>query len=297
MQDPSSSAAVTYFLPASLALICFAMGLGLKASDFIQLMRKPSAAIIGLIGQLVLLPALAFLIAYGTNLPTYFAVGLVLVAACPGGAHSNLLSYLAKGDVALSVSLTAVSGLICVVSIPFYVYLASIFFVGESQRPIDLSLVDTLSQLTLIILLPILIGMMINRYMKNVTILRKLVKMIAVFLLALIVVGAAMKGWAKVAQFAAEIGVAVVLLNLSGMAIGAILAKSFGLPGAQIATLSIEVGVQNTTLAFGLAMTVLNSFDVAVPAIVYALWVYIAAFTVICISRSLLKGSFKFKTS
>ena len=287
----ASNAAVTYFLPFSLAMITLAMGLGLTLNDFKSLWQKPKAATLGVIGQILLLPGLAFLIAWALQLPAAFAVGLVLVSACPGGAHSNLFTNLAKGDVALSISLTAISGLICIVSIPTYVYLSTITFTDNSAV-IELPVAHTVIQLLLIVILPLIIGMSIkHRWSAAAATAEKIVKGIAVALLALIIVGAVAKGWENVVKYAAQVGLAIVLLNVLAMGMGALLAKSGRLPGRQIAAVTMEVGVQNTTLAFGIAMSLLDNFMIAIPAMIYALWVYVAAFSTILISRKLLKNA------
>ncbi|CAA0104482.1 Pantothenate precursors transporter PanS [BD1-7 clade bacterium] len=285
----ASDAAVTYFLPFSLAMITLAMGLDLKLGDFKALWQKPKAAMIGIIGQIFLLPGLAFAIAWALQLPAEFAVGLVLVSACPGGAHSNLFTNLAKGDVALSISLTAISGLICIVSIPAYVYLSTITFTNSSEV-IQLPITHTVLQLLLIVIVPLIVGMFIkHRWEKPAIIAEKIVKGFAVLLLALIIVGAVAKGWDNVVKYAAEVGAAIILLNVLAMSMGALLAKIGRLPGQQIAAITMEVGVQNTTLAFGIAMSLLDNFMIAIPAMIYALWVYIAAFSSVLVSRRLLK--------
>lgn len=288
MSAATQDLAVSYFLPASLGLMTFAMGLGLNIHDFKILYSKPKATIVGVLGQLLLLPILAFGLAILFQLPAPSAIGLVLLAACPGGAHSNLMANLAKGDVALSVALTALSGLACVITIPAYVYLATSWFTSESTL-IALSFKDTFLQLLSIVIIPLMLGMLLRHGLKEKThVLEKIIKGFAVFLLALIILGAAANSFEKVMSYAKDIGLAVISLNIIAMGLGALLAKWATLPGKQVATLTMEVGVQNTTLAFALAMTVLDSLETAIPAMVYALWVYIAALIVIIISRKLL---------
>jgi BASS family bile acid:Na+ symporter len=277
--------AVNYFLPFSLAMITLAMGLSLLLDDFNNLWRQPKPALIGIVGQIILLPAVAFAIAALLNLSPAFAVGLVLVASCPGGAHSNLFTSLARGDIALSVSLTAISGLICIVSIPLYVYLATITFT-DSTEVIHLPLKETILQLLAIVIVPLGIGMSIRRYFVYIAgVAEKIVKRIAVLLLVMIIIGATSNGWENMVKYTQEVGIAIILLNLSAMLMGAGIALKAKLPGPQIAAITMEVGIQNTTLAFGIAMTLLDSFMIAIPAMIYALWVYIAAFTMVFISR------------
>ena len=140
----------------------FAMSLGLNVNDFKALYGKPKATIVGVLGQLLLLPALAFGLAMLFQLPAPFAIGLVLLATCPGGAHSNLMTNLAKGDVALSVALTTLSGLACVITIPAYVYLAASLFSSESTL-VALSFKETFLQLLSIVIIPLLLGMLLSQ--------------------------------------------------------------------------------------------------------------------------------------
>ena len=288
MSDSLSQIAIVYFLPFSLAMITLAMGLGLALNDFKALRMQPRAAAVGVLGQIIILPALAFSIATVLQLSPAFAVGLVLVASCPGGAHSNLFTSLAKGDVALSVSLTAISGLICIVSIPFYVYLSTITFT-DSTQVISLPVGQTVLQLLAIVILPLAVGMLLRHHKPAAAAAaEKFVKAFAVFLLVVIVLGAIANGWENVVKYAQEVGVAIIALNVLAMVAGACIAKTAKLPGKQVAAITMEVGVQNTTLAFGIAMTLLDSFMIAIPAMIYALWVYVAAGITITCSRRLL---------
>lgn len=290
MSETMTQIAVSYFLPFSLAMITLAMGLGLVKDDFTAIAKSPKAAVIGLLGQIVLLPAIAFGAALLFSLKPDFAVGLILVASCPGGAHSNLFTHFAKGDVALSISLTAIAGLVCIVSIPTYVFLATQLFSSESEV-VSLPVIDTIIQLLLIVIVPLFIGMFIRKQLpKHYQIIEKVVKTVAVLLLVVIILGALKNGWDNVVKYALEVGVAVIFLNVVSMVVGLLLAIKLSIIPRQAVAIMMEVGVQNTTLAFGLAMSVLGSFMIAVPAMVYALWVYVAAFIAIVLSRIFLKS-------
>lgn len=291
MQDTMTQIAVTYFLPGSLAMITLAMGLGLVTDDFKAIFKQPKATIIGIIGQIILLPALAFLTAYIFGLAPAFAVGLVLVASCPGGAHSNLFTNLAKGDVALSISLTAISGLICIVSIPTYVYLATQVF-SSSSEVVTLPLTNTIIQLLFIVIIPLFIGMSIKAKLPNAAPkIEKVVKTIAIMLLVVIILGAIKNGWDNVVKYAVEIGMAIIFLNTSSMLLGLLVALKFKVQAKRAVAIMMEVGVQNTTLAFGIAMSIMGDFMIAIPAMIYALWVYVTAFTAIVISRKVLRNT------
>jgi BASS family bile acid:Na+ symporter len=288
MADNTTSIAVTYFLPFSLAMITFAMGLGLVKQDFLAFVKSPKPVIAGLCGQLLLLPAIAFATAFLFGLRPEFAVGLLLVASCPGGAHSNLMTYFAKGDVALSVSLTAIAGVFCIVTIPAYTYVATQLFTREGAV-VTLPVVDTIIQLMLIVIVPLILGMLLRYYLpKHYRIIEKIVKTIAVLLLVVIILGALKNGWENVVKYALEVGLAVIFLNTVSMIAGLVLALKLNIVPKQAVAIMMEIGVQNTTLAFGLAMAVLGSLMIAVPAMVYALWVYVAALIAITVSRLLI---------
>ncbi|CAA0120982.1 Pantothenate precursors transporter PanS [BD1-7 clade bacterium] len=277
--------AVMYFLPVTLALITFSMGLSLTTPDFKALAEHPKVAFVGLFGQLLALPLLAFVIAGLFRLPPAFAIGLVLVASCPGGIHSNLFTSLAKGDVALSVALTTISGLFCLFTLPFYVYLSTQLFSGSAEI-VSLSVSETILQLLVIVIAPLLIGMAIRaRYIRIARPLEKVSKTLAVIMLIGIVVGSLASGWGNIVDHTWEVGIAVMALNISAMLVGAGLARLYDLPGKQIITITMEVGVQNTTLAFGISMALLNNFLIGVPAIIYAILVYASASCVIGIGR------------
>lgn len=264
------------FLNVTLALIMLSLGLGLTAAEFGEVGRKPQAAAVGLVGQLVLLPATAFALAWAFGLSGPSAVGLVLIAACPGGAHSNLFANLAGGDTALSVALTAVSGLLVLVSLPLWVGLAISSFGGDGA--VSLPLGDTVVQVLGLLGLPLGAGMLLRHHRGELAVrLARWVKGVAVTLLLVIVAGSVARNGANVASFAQEVGVPVLLLNVTTMALGGVLAASVGLPRPQRITIILEVGVQNSVLAVGLGMAVLGDTAYAVPAIVYSLLVYATA--------------------
>jgi len=291
MQETLTNIAVHYFLPFSLAMITLAMGLGLRRQDFQSIRANLKPLIMGIGGQILLLPALAFLTAFLFGLELYLAVGLVLLASCPGGAHSNLFTHLAKGDVALSISLTSISGLLSIITIPLYVYLATQVFTQQGAL-INLPILDTFIQLFFIVILPLFIGMFIKeKYPRQAPKIETIVKNIAILLLAFIIVGAVKNGWDNVVANIITIGAPVIFLNISAMLLGLLLALRMKLQAPQAVAIMMEVGIQNTTLAFGIAMTLLNNFEIAIPAMTYALWVYVSAFSAVFISRRMIKAN------
>lgn len=266
-------------------MIMLAMGLGLRPEDFRRVAEKPRAVVAGLASQILLLPILGFAVAYAFRLPPDLAVGLVLLTACPGGAHSNLYASLARADVALSVTLTAVSGLITIVTIPFVLRMATSLFAAGGQVP-QLPVGQTMMQIFLIMGLPVAFGMLIrSKSPRWAARLETGVKTLAIILLALIVVGSIARQSDQVAAFAQRAGAPVVVLNLAAMAVGWIVARQLRLPGTQRRTIALEVGIQNGALAFALAAGLLSSVSVAIPAILYSILVYFTGLLVVFAGR------------
>lgn len=266
-------------------MIMLAMGLGLVVDDFRRIFEKPKAVLVGLAGQLLLLPVLGFGVAFAFGLRPELAVGLVLLTACPGGAHSNLYASLARADVALSVTLTAVSGFITIVTIPPLVSLATTVFAAGGEVP-ELPILHTMGQIFVVMAIPVVLGMWIRarseRWARRV---EKVVKVFAIILLALIVVGSIARQSDNVVAFAKQAGVAVLALNVVAMVIGYWMAVGAKLPKTQRRTITLEVGIQNGALAFALAAGLLDSISVAIPAILYSILVYFTGAVVIAQGR------------
>ncbi|MCO4745655.1 MAG: bile acid:sodium symporter family protein [Proteobacteria bacterium] len=282
----AESAAVQYFLPFTIGMINLSLGLGLVRDDFSRIAASPRAVAVGSIAQLLLLPALGFLAAAVFGLGPELAVGLVLVTACPGGAHSNLFSNLAGGDTALSVSLTALSGLVTILSIPLWMWLAaSAFGAGDL---VQLPVLATMGQIFAVVAVPLALGMLIRAQSEVwARHLEAVVKTFAVLLLLLIVVGSVAKQADQVAEYAREVGAAVFVLHIAGMVSGFGLAIAAGLSRQQHITIALEVGVQNSALAVGIAMTLLGNTAIAVPAIVYSLLVYGTSTALLIFARAI----------
>jgi BASS family bile acid:Na+ symporter len=212
-------------------------------------------------------------------------VGLIVLAVCPGGPSSNLVTYLAKGDVALSVTLTAVSSIITVFTIPLFTNLALQYFLGKSAA-IALPIGSTMLQIFLITLLPTAIGMAIrHQFPDTARRLEKQMSRFAVGLLALIIVLLLVREGSKLPGFLVQVGIGVVLLNLLAMLAGFLAGKLFRLSLAQQICIAIEVGIQNGTLAITITAGLLNNPDMAVPAAVYSLLMYVTGFGAILYGR------------
>ncbi len=280
-----SSFLTTVLLPIALAVVMLGMGLGLVPEDFRRILRDPSAVAAGALCQVVALPLLALLIVLLVPLPPLIGVGLILLALCPGGPTSNLITYLARGDVALSVTLTAVNSLITVVTIPVLANLTLRHFLG-AEAAVSLPVGGTMLRIGLITLVPIALGMMLRqRSPGTAAALEKQVSRLAVALLALIILALLIREAANVPGFLLRAGVAVIALNGLGMLTGCLCGRLLGLPTGQRTCLAIEVGMQNGTLALAITAGLLASPEMAVPAALYSLWMYITGIGFIVLGR------------
>ena len=262
-------------LPVALFAVLFGMGLSLVPADFRRVVLQPKAKIIGLTCQLLLLPSVAFALALLFRLPGELAVGLMVLAACPGGATSNVITHLSRGDTALSVSLTAVSSVVCVFTIPWIVRWSMDWFLGAGAE-VALPFWKTLGQLTLVTILPILCGMTMRRL--RPTMADRLERPAAVFslvFLALIIAAAVAREKDLAHQFVVA-GPAAISLNIVMMLFGFVAGWLFGLPRDQRITLSIETGIQNGTLALGITLGLLESARIAMPSVVYCLFMFLS---------------------
>lgn len=260
-------------LPLALFAVLFGMGLSLVPGDFRRVVLRPKAKVLGLACQLVLLPAVAFALALIFRLPGEIAVGLMVIAACPGGATSNVITHLSKGDTALSVTLTAVSSMACVFTIPWIVGWSMDWFLG-SGAAVALPFWKTLAQLAFVTILPILCGMAVRHARPALA--RRLERpanIFALVFLALIIAAAVAREKDLAHQFALA-GPAAIALNLVMTGLGFGVGKIAGLPRAQRVTLAIETGIQNGTLALGITLGLLESARIAMPAVVYSLFMF-----------------------
>ncbi|NJR16522.1 MAG: bile acid:sodium symporter family protein [Calothrix sp. CSU_2_0] len=264
-------------LPIALGIIMLGMGLSLVPEDFLVVTKKPKAIAIGLVSQLVILPIIGFAIASIVPMQPEIAVGLVILSICPGGPSSNLITYLAKGDIVLSVSLTALSSIITVFTIPIFANLALQRFLGESAA-IELPVVQTMVQIFLITLLPCGLGMWIKQQFPDIA--RRLErvtnKLAIIFLFAIISV-LIIREWQRLPNFITQVGIGVALLNIISSFSGFCLGKLFQLKLSQQICIAIEVGIQNGTLAIAITAGLLKNPDMAVPAAVYSLFMYVSA--------------------
>ncbi|QQE66851.1 bile acid:sodium symporter [Leptolyngbya sp. BL0902] len=271
-----SSALTTLFLPLALFAVMLGMGLGLRGEDFRRVVVYPRPVVVGLVAQLVMLPLLGFALASSLPLRPELAAGLVLLTACPGGPTSNLITYLARGNVALSVSLTAFSSVVTVFTIPLVVNLALGRFLGTATT-LRLSLVSTVAQIAVITLLPVGLGMLVNHYRpRTAAQIERGVKWLSLFLLGVIIAGLLIQQRANLLEFLLQVGGAMLGLNLLAMGLGYGLARVAGLDDPSRTAITVEVGLQNGTLAITLASSplFLNQPDLAIPAAIYSLLMF-----------------------
>jgi bile acid:Na+ symporter, BASS family len=272
-------------LPIGLAILMLGMGLTLVPEDFQRITRYPKAVAVGAIAQLVFLPIIGFIIASVVPMQPEIAVGLMVLALCPGGPSSNLITYFARGDVALSITLTALSSVITVFTIPIFANLTLQHFIGQNAE-IALPIAQTMLQIFLITLVPVALGMLIKqRFPYLARRLEKVTNYLAIAFLALIIAILIVREWNRLPAFIAQVGIGVVLLNVISVLLGFWFGKLFKLKFAQRICIAIEVGIQNGTLAIAITAGLLNNPDMAVPAAVYSLFMYVSALLVIFAGR------------
>ncbi len=267
-------------LPVALGIIMLGMGFGLTLRDFRRIFVEPRAVLIGLACQILLLPLVAYALLSVFSLEPALAVGVMIIAACPGGATSNLIANLAKGDVALSISLTAFSSAVTIISIPFVVNLAIEHLTDSAIVPLPVA--KTILQVCTITLLPVLLGMGIKaRWPAFAARGERGIRIFSGVFLALLILAAILKDRAIIIPSFQQAGPVTLALNLLTMALGFGLALVFGLQRKQRVTLAIEVGIQNGTLGILIATTLLENAQMAIPPAIYSLIMFMTALVLI----------------
>ena len=271
-----SSIITTLLLPIALGIVMLGLGLSLTVADFARVVRYPKAVLIGLFIQTVVLVAGAYVIARLAALPPELAVGLMLLAASPGGATANIYSHLAHGDVALNITLTAINSLLALVTLPLIVDAALVHFLGQDQYvpPPTRKVIEVAA----IIVLPVLIGMALRAGLPKVAAaLEKPLRLFAVLVLVAVIGAAIVAEWERLPGFIAAVGAACLAFNLLSMAIGYGLPRLLDLPRSQAIAISMEIGIHNGTLAIFIALTVLQNSTLSVPAAVYSIIMFVTA--------------------
>ncbi len=276
----------TKIAPIGLALIMLGLGLSLTIQDFIRVIKIPKDFLVGFICQLILLPIVALSLIFLLNLPEELAVGLMLIACAPGGVTSNVLTKFANGDVALSITLTAVVSLISIISVPFIMFSTIDFFQIDTFRKI--SMVGISIKMFLVVTVPVIIGMIINNFAKNfINNQALLIQKISIILFALVFAAIYIEEWNNIISYILNAGTVALTLNLTMMIIGFYVAKYFASGAAQQRCISVECGLQNGTLALfvGTQMFGENISTFIVPTAAYALIMMVTSIIFVFIVR------------
>ncbi len=282
-------------LPLSLAFIMFSMGLALVGDDFRRVLIHPKAMAYGLLSQMVFLPLIAFALAMIFPLTPEFAVGLIILAACPGGITSNLLTHLAHGDTALSVSLTAVTSLVGVLMVPIIVNLGLAHFMGAAEA-VNLPIGKMVMGIFVISTLPLLAGMALRRYRETWALwIEPKARRIATFVFVLIVAATFTGQWGRITDHFVETGIAVIALNLLTMALGFFGARWLALDAKQGIAISLECGLQNAAMGIFVAAALLANTMMVIPSVIYALIMNVTAAIVIFVSAKSARKLFSYR--
>lgn len=279
--------AIAQFLPLALALVMLSLGLSLTLADFRRVLAFPRAVMIALLCQVLLLPLICFLLVEGFSLPSHLAVGMLLLAATPGGAIANLFSHLANGDLALNIALTAINSLLSVVTLPLILVFAAGHFLGE-QRGFAPQFAK-LMQVLAFVIVPVAIGMLLRARFTALAIkLGKAVKLAAAAFVSLAATIAVVSAWSAMLAYLAELGAVVLLFNLISLAVGYGVPRLARLERRQAVAISMEVGLHNSALAIAIALSpfMLGNPLMAVPPTFYGvLSLFTAAAFACLISR------------
>ena len=263
------------FLPISLAIIMLGMGMTLIPNDFTRIIKDPKSILIGLTNQFIFLPIIGFSLAIAFNLSPEMAVGLIILVTCPSNPTSNLITQICKGNIALSVTLTAIASILSVFTIPFILSYALDYFGSGTDLTIKLPIIDTIIQIMGITVIPISLGMLIRRFKTNFASRMKKPMRIAslsIFILVFIAVIAA--NFNIVAQAMKEVGLVTLLLNILTLGLGYLTARLFKLNLKSAISITVESGIQNGALAFVIATSILNNIEMGIPTAAYVIWMY-----------------------
>ena len=252
------------------------LGLELRPQDFKRVAKHPKAVFLALFCQLMILVSIAFVICKLLALPPLLAVGVMLLAASPGGPTANLFSYLYKGDIALNITLTAINSVIAAFTLPVIVNLSIQHFINDGQQ-LGLQFSKVI-QVFLIIIVPVCLGMLVRYFSPNVADkLHKPVRTFAVVFLILIIIGAVAKERNSILEYIMQVGLATSLFCIASLLIGYFIPRIFGISSTQARACAFEIGIHNSTLAMTIALTILASTTIAMPAAVYSIFMYIFA--------------------
>ena len=277
---------VTKIAPIALALIMLGLGLGLSTRDFLRVINNPKDFTVGIICQLILLPIVAYILLLILRLPVELALGLMIIAAAPGGVTSNVLTKFANGDVALSISLTAVGSLISIFSVPFIVF-SSAKLLGVTDLSSDITMTGIALKMALVVTVPVILGMIIRRFAdnfisSNINVVNRITGILFIVVFAAIWI----EERENIISYLGQAGLAVLILNVVMMTLAFYIAKGFATGIPQRKCISLECGLQNGTLAVFVATQIFNDVAYMVPTAAYALIMYITGFIFIYILKN-----------
>lgn len=267
----------TFFLPLTLAVMMMGLGLQLTPKDFIRVNQFPKVIFLTLFSQLVILPVLAFLICLFLELPPLLAIGLMLLAASPGGPTANLFSYVYKGDVALNITLTAMNSVMATFTLPFIVNLSFLYFMTDQQQ-IGLP-IEKMAQVFLLIIVPVCVGMAVRNAMPQIaTHLGKPMRLMSIYFIFALFFYALFRERANVLDYFSAIGIATALFCFLSLLIGYLVPYLSGVPDQQARSCCFEIGIHNTAVSLTIALSVLQSTEIAIPSAIYTIFMYMLSF-------------------
>ena len=276
---------VTKIAPLALAFIMLGLGLGLSIKDFTRVIKTPKDFLIGIVCQLILLPIVAYIITIILRLPIEIALGLMIIAAAPGGVTSNVLTKFANGDVALSISLTAVGSLISIISVPFIVF-TSAEMLGVTNISEDITLTGIAIKMALVVTVPVIIGMTIRSFAENFIKSKiKIINNATSLLFVIVFIAIYVEERANILNYLTQSGIAVLTLNITMMVLAFFIAKCCATGISQRKCIALECGLQNGTLAVFVATQLFDDVIYIAPTAAYALTMYITGFIFIYILR------------
>ncbi|MDJ0909752.1 MAG: bile acid:sodium symporter family protein [Woeseiaceae bacterium] len=276
---------LTKLLPLGLAFIMFALGLKLSIADFRRVVTRPTAVALGLIAQMLLLPLTAFAIVTIFELSPEAAVGIMILAACPGGVSAGMITYLSRGDTCLSITLTAATSLLSFVSVPIVVGFSLQHFLG-STHAVDFPILQAGVGLFVVTLVPVTAGILVNQANWLTAEVSRFIGKVATGVFFLIVVTTFVTEWPSISDNFSAVGPAILLLNLVTMGTGALLGTIARLPVEGRIALAVECGIQNSALGITVALSLLSVASLAVPSVIYAFLMNISALTLIAIRQA-----------
>ena len=277
---------VTKIAPLCLAIIMFSLGLGLTINDFLRVIKYPKNFLVGFICQVILLPIIAFILINLITLTPEIALGVMIIAAAPGGVTSNVLTKFANGDVALSVSLTAIVSLISIATVPFIVFHSANFLEIEILKEIAMSSIAT--KMFFVVTVPVLLGMIIRKFKQDLVIAyESLFQKISIILFLIVFTAIWVEEWGEIMSFIKTAGLISIILNMTMIIIGFYVAKFLVSGIAQRKSISLECGLQNGTLAVYVAVQLFDQKVYLVPSAAYVLIMFVTSIFFVLLVRKI----------